>query len=277
MADKEKNEASFGKKFKTILLTLFASLILAFVLSYIAACGLAGLNPADIQGTINNQQFKTIFMVIAMIAGVVTLMIISNHKFKFDDSNGAKVKTKGGIKKFYDTNWLTLEELKKNPAFKFHFYEDLHRSDNLGIPIRAELVGNKLQVNMYKSIHTLVVGTTGAGKTTQFVDPTMQILSESHAKPCLVVTDPKGEIHSFHSEKLKKNGYRVLVFDLKEPFQSTRWNPLTRAYELNERSMNLNKEVKVHHNDDPRDLGLKCVSQVYYGEWYEFDGFAFVF
>ena len=103
----------------------------------------------------------------------------------------------------------------------------------------------------------------------------MQILSESHAKPCLVITDPKGEIYDLHSEKLRKNGYRVMTFDLKEPFQSTRWNPLTRAYELNERAMNLNREVVVHHNDDPRDFSLKCVSQVYYGEWYEFDGFAF--
>ena len=91
----------------------------------------------------------------------------------------------------------------------------------------------------------------------------------------MVITDPKGEIYDEHSEKLRKNGYRILVFDLKEPFQSTRWNPMSRAYEINERAMNLNREVKVHHNDDPRDFSLKCVSQTYYGEWYEFDGYAF--
>ena len=41
------------------------------------------------------------------------------------------------------------------------------------------------------------------------------------------------------------------------------------------RNKDINREVKVHHNDDPRDFSLKCVSQVYYGEWYEFDGYAF--
>ncbi|MBE5736548.1 MAG: type IV secretory system conjugative DNA transfer family protein [Clostridiales bacterium] len=274
MAD-EKKEASFGKKFKKIFLAFVLSMLAATLASYILSAFLAGTSIIDIPATINDPMFRTYFMLIFAVVGLVFLIALSNAKFKFDAGGDAKVTSKGGMKKFYDTNWLTTEQLRKDPAFKFHFYEDLHRSDNIGIPIRAELIGNKLNVNMYKPIHTMVIGTTGAGKTTQFINPTIQILSETHAKPCLVITDPKGEIYDDHSEKLRKNGYRILVFDLKEPFQSTRWNPMSRAYEINERAMNLNREVKVHHNDDPRDFSLKCVSQVYYGEWYEFDGYAF--
>ncbi|MGN0961590.1 MAG: type IV secretory system conjugative DNA transfer family protein [Christensenellales bacterium] len=268
--------SSFGKRFRTIFLAFVLGMVFVFVASYCVACYLIDhtIHFNDIMGTINSSQFRSMFFLVFGVILVAFLIFFSNSKFKLD-SNGASVKTKGGMKKYYDTNWLSKDELRKNPDFKFHFYEDLHRSDNIGVPIRAELIGNKLHVNMYKPIHTLVIGTTGSGKTTQFVDPTMQILSETHAKPCLVITDPKGEIYDNHSEKLRKNGYRVLVFDLKEPFLSARWNPLTRAYELNERAMNLNREVKVHHNDDPRDFSLKCVSQVYYGEWYEFDGYAF--
>lgn len=267
---------SFGKRFRKIFFIFLCGLAVVCVASYCVASwmeydGQIILN--DIPSVLQTSGFRNWFIICFGVLLIAFLIIFSNTKFKSD--SGASVKTKGGMKKFYDTNWMTNEELRKNPDFKFHFYEDLHRSDNVGVPIRAELVGNKLHVNMYKPIHTLVIGTTGAGKTTQFVDPTMQILAETHAKPCLVVTDPKGEIYDNHSEKLRKNGYRVLVFDLKEPFQSARWNPLTRAYELNERAMNLNREVKVHHNDDPRDYSLKCVSQVYYGEWYEFDGYAF--
>lgn len=275
MADDKKN-VSFGKKFRTIFFAFLCGMVFVFLASFcVASYMISGtISFHDIGTTIASSQFKSWFLIVFGVVLVAFLIFFSNSKFKFD-SGGASVKTKGGMKKYYDTNWLTREELRKNPDFKFHFYEDLHRSDNIGVPIRAELVGNKLQVNMYKPIHTLVIGTTGAGKTTQFVDPTMQILAETHAKPCLVITDPKGEIYDHHSEKLRKNGYRVMVFDLKEPFQSTRWNPLTRAYEINERAMNLNREVKVHHNDDPRDFSLKCVSQVYYGEWYEFDGYAF--
>jgi len=276
MADKEeKDSKKSGGSFKKAFGALFFGLLGIIVGAYLVASYFAtGKISLDVMALTTNQSFTNIFMIIVGIGAVFLLIAISNHKFKKDDGK-AKVETKGGIKKFYDTNWITIDELKNNKDFKFHYYEDLHKSDNVGIPIRAELVNNKLQVNMYKPIHTLVIGTTGAGKTTQFINPTMQILSESHAKPCLVITDPKGEIYDLHSEKLRKNGYRVMTFDLKEPFQSTRWNPLTRAYELNERAMNLNREVVVHHNDDPRDFSLKCVSQVYYGEWYEFDGFAF--
>lgn len=272
----EKKDASFGKKFRTIFFAFLCGMVGVALATYCLTCYFeyGTIHFRDIIGTIQNPKFKTWFVTIFGVILVVFLLIFSNIKFnKFD--GGAKVTSKGGIKKFYDTNWLTVDELKKNPDFKYHLYEDLHRSDNIGVPIRAELIGNKLHVNMYKPIHTMVIGTTGAGKTTQFINPTVQILAETHAKPCLVITDPKGEIYDDHSEKLRKNGYRILVFDLKEPFQSTRWNPMARAYEINERAMNLNKEVKVHHNDDPRDFSLKCVSSVYYGEWYEFDGYAF--
>ena len=273
MAD---NKASFGKKFRTIFFAFLCGMVAVFIASYCVSCYMTTgyIHFNDLMGTINSSEFKSMFMVIFGVLLVIFLIVLSNSKFKFD-SGGAQVKTKGGIKKFYDTNWMTEEQLRKDSAFKYHLYDDLHRSDNIGIPIRAELIGNKLHVNMYKPIHTMVVGTTGSGKTTQFINPTVQILCETHAKPCLVITDPKGEIYDEHSEKMRKNGYRILVFDLKEPFKSTRWNPMTRAYELNERAMNLNREVKVHHNDDPRDFSLKCTSQVYYGEWYEFDGYAF--
>ena len=269
MADenKEKTESKAKKVFTTFLLVLIACEVGAYILVSYLNLGTVSFNIIEVLSAPN-------FGTFAFLGFLVALVIVLTHKFKFNNS-GASVKSKSGLKKYFDTNWLTLDEMRKNPDYKFHYYDDLHRSDNIGIPIRAQLMNGKLEVNMYKSIHTMVIGSTGAGKTTQFINPTVQILSESHAGPCFVITDPKGEIHDLHSEKLKKKGYKVMVFDLKEPFQSTRWNPLTRAYELYQRALNLNKEVKVHHNDDPRDFGLKCTSQVYYGEWYEFDGFAF--
>ena len=273
----EKKKSEFGKRFKNIFFAFICGMIAVSLAAYCTSCYLATgtISFNNIPEVIEHETFKSWFAIIFGGGLVAFLIIFSTSKFGLNGGGGAKVTTKGGMKKFYDTNWLSEEELRKNPDFKFHFYEDLHRSDNVGVPIRAELIGNKLHVNMYKPIHTMVIGTTGAGKTTQFINPTVQILSETHAKPCLVITDPKGEIYDDHSEKLRKNGYRILVFDLKEPFQSTRWNPMARAFEINERAMNLNREVVVHHNDDPRDYSLKCVSQVYYGEWYEFDGYAF--
>ena len=276
MADnKDREPNGFVSFVKFILFAAICALLASYVLaSYM-------VNDAIIfdLGLFADGTFWGIFS-----AGVVGLAFIfllnisdkgTSSLFDKKPSSKAKLKNKDGKDKFYNTEWMDPKTLKNDSQFMYHTYDTLSRSNKLGVPIRAELSNGKLHVNMYKSIHTIVIGTTGSGKTTQFVNPTMQILSESNARPCLVITDPKGEIYDLHSQKLRKRGYRVLVFDLKEPFQSSCWNPMTRAYELNMRALNLNKEVKVHHGDDPRSFNLKCVNREYFREWYEFDGFAF--
>lgn len=209
-------------------------------------------------------------------AGLLGLLWFLTRLTKESKEDGAKVETEDGMQKYYDTNWLTIAQLKKDPKYKYTPYNKLKFSNNIGIPIRAEYSKGDLHVNMYQSIHTLVIGTTGSGKTTQFVDPMIQILGESQAKPGLVITDPKGELYSNHSVKLREAGYRILVFDLKEPFKSTCWNPLTRAYDLNTRANSLENEVLVHRGDHPKlHKNLKPASQEFGAEWYEFDGYAF--
>ncbi|MBE5735705.1 MAG: type IV secretory system conjugative DNA transfer family protein [Clostridiales bacterium] len=264
--------------FRNFLRFIFWGAIAAFLASYVVASFIVYDTIMFSLELFADGTFYSVFTAVLVLLALVFLLNLSDDGSKLfgkGTKSKAKLKNKDGKEKYYNTEWMTLKQLKTDPQFKFHYYEQLSTSKNIGIPIRAEVVGNKLQVNMYKSIHTIVIGTTGAGKTTQFVDPTIQILSESAARPCMVITDPKGEIYRDHSEKMRKKGYRVLVFDLKEPFQSSCWNPMTRAYDLNMRAHNLNREVKVHHGDDPRTYGLKCINKEYFREWYEFDGLAF--
>ena len=264
-------------KYTTKVGAFFLKMILCMVAVFIGAYIFASLILYKTL-TIDIALFSnpTFYFIFAIAFGLTLVFLLLNLSDKFKVGDGkASVKAKGKLSKFYDTDWLSKDALLKDPTFMFHTYDQLSKSTKLGIPIRAEVVGRQLQVNMYKSIHTLVIGTTGSGKTTQFVNPTIQILGESKAGPCMVITDPKGELYDLHSEKLRQKGYRIMVFDLKEPFQSTCWNPMTRAYELNYRANHLSSEIVVHKGEDPRDLGLKCVSKVYYNEWYEFDGFAF--
>ncbi len=270
--EKDKKSKSFAEKFVggTIkLILIIAAIFLAslVVVGYFDT-GKIGL---DIN-SMTSSSFLFIFGGAMLLLLLIKLMSLDKAK---PSNSGAKVVNKGKIKKFYDTHWLTEKELVTNPTYMYSDYNELKNSKKLGIPIRAEYKGGKLHVNMYPSIHTLVIGTTGSGKTTQFVDPVMQILSETGKHPCFVVSDPKGEIYSNHSQKLKKLGYNVLVFDLREPFKSTCWNPLSRAYDLNQEAINLPKHVVVHRGEDPRKTGLNLASSVYYNEWYEFKGFAF--
>jgi len=99
------------------------------------------------------------------------------------------------------------------------------------------------------------------------------------AKPSFVVTDPKGELYDKCKNKLEKEGYNVQVLNMREPFQSVQWNPLSYPYDLWHRSFNLDKEVKVHGpGDNPKDKKLIMQREFDYmtQNWFEFDGVAYV-
>lgn len=133
------------------------------------------------------------------------------------------------------------EELAKN--FTTIEFQDLKDTEIIGTPVQAEQVKDKLNITFSKPAHTLVIGTTGSGKTTTFVNPMIQILSETKTKPSLFVSDPKGELYADHAETLKKKGYEIKVLDLRNPYNSVRWNPLERAYTYYQRMLHLDEEV----------------------------------
>lgn len=269
---KDSDEKGFAEKLASKILVFIGVVIGLVVAGFLVTSYIVNGKIEWDASLLTNQYFLIIVGLGALLLFLWYLVRLTKQK---PDESGAKIKTKGDVKKYHDTNWLSIKELQSNPTYMYCEYGDLSKTSKVGVPIRAEYVGGKLHVNMYDPIHTLVIGTTGSGKTSQFVDPTIQILSESHSKPCLVITDPKGECFSKHSEKLKARGYKVHVFDLQDPFKSTCWNPMTRAYDLNYQANTLYKKVKIHRNLDPRQTSLKLVDQNYYDEWYELNGFAF--
>ena len=224
--------------------------------------------------------YAMIFLFVGFLGGL--LFTLSSVAKKLDKNEGkAKVQDKDGLSKFYDQHWCTEKELETNPKYLYTTYDALPYKNKVGFPIRAQMVNShKMKINMYdKDFHCLVIGTTGAGKTTQYMNPMIQIFGESAVKPSMVITDPKGELYNLHSEKLRKKGYRIIVFDLADPFRSTRWNPMDKAYMLHQRALNIHKEVKVHTQpgDTPdRYPNLRKFQGTTYGnEWYEFNGMAF--
>lgn len=273
---KEKKGGGFlGGFFKFILLIAVFFLISIIAVGVINAKGNYELSNLIDINNISNEYFLYIFGGLTLVSLLIWLSKLSNSKPK-DSKSEAKSVQKGNIKKFYDTHWLTEDELKSNPTYNYNEYGNLKNLNKVGIPIRAEYKGGKLHINLFTPpIHTLVIGTTGSGKTTQFVDPTVQILSETAKHPCFVVSDPKGEILQNHGNKLKKLGYRLLVFDLRDPFKSTCWNPMTRAYDLNYEACHIMDKVITHNGEDPRRTNLVLASKIYYTEWWELDGYAF--
>ena len=124
-----------------------------------------------------------------------------------------------------DTEWLTVKRLKKLKEFQVYDYKFAEMKAD-GIVIGAEKKGGSVEVITTSQLHALIVGTTGSGKTTGFVDQNIAVLAKSSGKPSIVISDPKKELYEKHARTLEKEGYKISVLDLREPYSSERWNPM---------------------------------------------------
>ena len=96
-----------------------------------------------------------------------------------------------------DTEWLTTKKLRKLREFEVSTFKDLKYSKD-GIVIGAEKKGSNVEVIATSQLHALIVGTTGSGKTTGFVDQNIEVLGRCKTKPSIVITDPKKELYEKH-------------------------------------------------------------------------------
>ena len=226
-------------------------------------------------------QIVIVLLVVGGI-GVIDLMKVLDGKTKKKDTGKAedKVKdTKGReTTQFFNRDFLTNDDLKKIAGFNYNTLTSIRNSKKDGILIRAEEEHGKMDINFVNPIHTLVVGTTSSGKTSRFVVPSLQLMSMTAAKPSFVITDPKGELYDKCCNKFTEEGYDVKVINLRDPFSSVQWNPLSYPYDMYQRSYHLEKEVKVHPpGDNPKQYNLIIQRPFDYMQttWFEFNNFAY--
>lgn len=100
-----------------------------------------------------------------------------------------------------DTEWLSAKRLKKLKEFTVTNWNGAQEKND-GIVIGAEKKGKELEIITTSQLHALIVGTTGSGKTTGFVDQNISVLSRSKGKPSLVISDPKKELYEKHASLL---------------------------------------------------------------------------
>ncbi len=139
----------------------------------------------------------------------------------------------------------------------------------------------KLFANISYQRHCLTVGTSGVGKTTYFLEPTVQFIAHSTDKPSLVFSDPKGELYEKESGVLAELGYRVLKLDLRNPENSLRFNPLSNLYD--DYQNQLNEFRKIIQHDDPLseyakahpELHIEFVEDKETDYWFEYEGVAY--
>ena len=174
----------------------------------------------------------------------------------------------------------TQKEIETN--FNTVSYDDLPNLEIEGIPIIAEEGKKDYKITFAKPAHTLIIGTTGSGKTTTFINPTVQILANTKGKPSMLISDPKGELYALHAKSLIKRGYDVKVLDLRNPYCSIRWNPLEKPYEMYQEMLSLEDKVivneeegyyvfedKIYYDVNEKNAAVQVRKQAIFDEVYE--------
>lgn len=133
-----------------------------------------------------------------------------------------------------DSHFMSWGEIKCDGGFTVVDFEDLSKVKD-GLLIMAERRKNKMEVVLTAPIHATLIATTGTGKTSTYVSPFIEVLSRTATNPCMIITDPKGELYRRHATTLKRNGYKVHVVNMSMTYRSTLWNPFNDITRKTER------------------------------------------
>ena len=189
-----------------VFIAVCVSVLIAFLFA------LAGSDFAGIFGNMNY------WLTVGVVNGL--LLIAFLLMYRIDAQNVALNEND-----LEDTEWLTIKRLKKLKEFTVTTWEKMPEHDD-EIVIGAEKKGKSVEIISTSALHALIVGTTGSGKTTGFVDQNIAILGRSKGKPSMIIADPKKELYEKHAKQLESEGYTISTLDLREPYSSARWNPV---------------------------------------------------
>ena len=123
--------------------------------------------------------------------------------------------------------WLRIKELKKKPLKKdIYFIDKNHISSAEKSGIILCETDNGFYIDN-STTNSLIIGTTRSGKTQTFVLPQIRLLCSTQNKQSMVINDPKGELLENSYTLLKRNGYKIVVLNLRDTSNSSQWNPLS--------------------------------------------------
>ena len=134
------------------------------------------------------------------------------------------------------SKWADIKEVKKE---LYHVKASDLEYEKGGIPIITDGDDLYLDTGEY---HSLVIGTTGSGKTEGFIKP--MIKTQLKGGESIVVNDPKGEIFEENSDLLRQLNYKVVVLNFREPQKGNMWNPLDLPYKYYKEG-NLDKAIEL--------------------------------
>lgn len=120
------------------------------------------------------------------------------------------------------SRWMKESELKKELS-KVDVAAE--KADAGGLPLIND--GKNMWVDNSEA-HTLIIGSTGAGKTQVAIFPLVHSLAKHDES--MIITDPKGEIYEKTANMLKARGYNVILLNFRNPQNGSAWNPMHLPY-----------------------------------------------
>ena len=219
-------------KFRVSKDDLIIFIIFCILLLYLCAIGVMnfvtfgaegrfwGLNPFPAFG----KDYIIITFVLFFAALIMIFTSVSSYIFTREKGPGIGLKIGDKEEKGYN-RWAKDKEIKEDINV-VKIDPTLPSLDAAGIVLTKDDKNFWVDNGEY---HTLVIGSSGSGKTRGVVKPLVNILSK-HGES-MILTDPKGEIYASSAERLKDLGYNVIVLNFREPTKGSAWNPLTLPYQ----------------------------------------------
>ena len=217
-------------KFRAEPKDIMMFLAFCFFLLYMVAIGVLNatslLNTGTFYGIVPFQAFSGEYIATTLTFFFLVLIgiFVAVSSYFFDREKGFGFKTSKKDKGY--SRWAKDKEIKT--ARNIHEIDPkAYTAQYAGIPVINN--GKKMWVDDGE-MHNLVVGSTGAGKTSLVVFP--QVHSLAKKGESIILTDPKGELYEQTAEMLKERGYNIIVLNFRSPQNGNAWNPMALPYKL---------------------------------------------
>ena len=203
-------------------------IVFAIFLLYIVAIGIVNLHTFATEGYFSGlnplpaftPRFLWITLLIYFLALIGMLISVKSYFFEMEKGIGFTTEKKDkGYSRWAKDKEMKAELVMVNPTQE--------TSNAAGVPL---ILNEKEAWVDNGEYHTLVIGSTGSGKTQTVIKPTVQLLAK--AGESMIITDPKGEIYEATANMLRDKGYDVQILNFRDPQNGSSWNPLSLPYRM---------------------------------------------
>ncbi|MBO5095450.1 MAG: type IV secretory system conjugative DNA transfer family protein [Bacilli bacterium] len=219
-------------KFKIEARDLLIFCVYALLMLYLCAIAVLNFTSITTDGTFYGlmpfRAFIMPYLPITIGMFVISLIIVftsvSSYIFNRDKNGGGFGFEIGSKNSDGYSRWAKTKEIKNSSNVKRVVVGE--KVEAAGVPLINN--GKEIWVDDGE-YHSLIIGSSGSGKTQTIVKPLVKLLTQNGES--MVITDPKGEIYRASADYLKSCGYKVIVLNFREPSQGNAWNPLALPYQ----------------------------------------------